>query len=54
MMYEVSGGTKAQRKVVDEAMSFVINHINVGNVYVYINLGRYPSHGVNSNWIQEI
>jgi len=46
MMYEVSGGTKAQRKVVDEAMSFVINHINVGNVYVYINLGRYPSHGV--------
>ena len=46
MMYEVSGGTKAQRKVVDEATSYAINHLDVGNAYVYIHLGRYGSNGV--------
>ena len=46
MMYEVSGGTKAQRKIVDQAMSYVIDHVDVGNAYVYIELGKYQSNGV--------
>lgn len=47
MMYEVSGGTKAQRKVVDEAMSYVIDHVDdIDNAYVYIELGKYQSNGV--------
>lgn len=46
MMYEVSGGTKAQRKIVDEAMSYVIDHVDVGNAYIYIELGSYGSNGV--------
>lgn len=46
MMYEVTGGTKAQRKIVDEAMSYVIDHVDVGNAYVYIELGSYGSNGV--------
>lgn len=47
MMYEVSGGTKKQREVVDKAMSYVIHLVNIPNyVIVEIQLGKYTSHGV--------
>lgn len=47
MMYELEGGNKAQRKVVDAAMSQVINLLNIpNNVHVDITLGSFRSHGV--------
>lgn len=46
MIYTVTGGNKAQRKVVDTVMSYVVQFINVGNAFVEIELGKYESHGV--------
>lgn len=47
MIYEVSGGNKAQRKVVDTAMSYVVHLLNIpNNTYIDIILGRFDSHGV--------
>mgnify|MGYP007046842580 FL=1 len=50
MMYEVSGGTKAQRKVVDSAMSYVVHILKIPNkVNVEIVLGKFISHGVRED-----
>ena len=47
MIYTVEGGTKAQRKVVDAAMSYVVHLLNIpNNVHVEIVLGKFFSHGV--------
>jgi hypothetical protein len=47
MIYEVEGGTKAQRKIVDEAMSYVIHLLDIpNNVKVWFTLGKFVSHGV--------
>ena len=50
MIYTVEGGTKAQRKVVDTAMSYVVQLLNIpSNVSIEIVLGRFVSHGVMPN-----
>lgn len=47
MIYEVEGGNKAQRKVVDTAMSYVIQLLNIpSRVHVEIVLGNFKSHSV--------
>lgn len=46
MIYEVSGGNKAQRKVVDTAMSYVIQLLNIPNkVFVEIELTKLDIKG---------
>ena len=50
MIYTVEGGTKAQRKVVDSAMSYVVHLLNIpNNVHVEIVLGKFFSHSVGAN-----
>ena len=50
MIYTVEGGTKAQRKVVDSAMSYVVHLLNIPNkVHIEIVLGKFISHGVRSD-----
>lgn len=46
MIYTVEGGNKSQRKIVDTAMSYVVQFVNAGNAFVEIHLGTYESHGV--------
>ena len=50
MIYTVEGGTKAQRKVVDSAMSYVVHLLNIPNkVHIEIVLGKFISHGVRAD-----
>jgi len=50
MIYTVEGGTKAQRKVVDSAMSYVVHILKIPNkVNVEIVLGKFISHGVRED-----
>ena len=50
MIYTVEGGTKAQRKVVDSAMSYVVHMLNIPNkVHIEIVLGKFISHGVRAD-----
>jgi hypothetical protein len=47
MIYEVAGGNKKQRDVVDKAMSYVIHLLNIpSHVIVEVQLGVFQSHGV--------
>ena len=46
MIYTVTGGNAKQRKVVDTVMSFVVQFINVGDVFIDIELDKFDSHGV--------
>lgn len=46
MIYTVEGGNKTQRKVVDTTMSYVVQFVNVRDVFIEIELGKFESHGV--------
>ena len=58
-MYTVEGGTKAQRKVVETAMSYVIQLLVIpSNIRIEIVLDKFDSHGViqlsKSSFLMEI
>lgn len=47
MRYTVEGGNAKQRKIVDAAMSYVIQLLNIpDDIFVEITLGVFSSHGV--------
>jgi hypothetical protein len=47
MIYEISGGTKAQRKIVDLAMTAVVPMLNLkDNINIEITLGKFDCSGV--------